>query len=147
MADRNRKPLRDAVFQTYISRRYIATLILHFEEQGIEITSMSDLVRTVLQFFSQIAVNEWGAREVLSSEDATEIIKRKFSNLELNPGGRMLPSYMKNVQRESIGYDDIPQGLTRTDRLEEEIEAEIEASIPSAIENFLEQMRRERGEL
>jgi hypothetical protein len=142
----NRQPLKDAVLQTYIPRRIMATLILHFEKEGIEVNSMSDLIRTVLQYFSQIAVNEWGAREVLSSEDATEIIKRKFPKIEMNPGGRMLPAYMKNIKRESFGTQDAELPTERTNRLEEEIEAEIEASIPSAIENFLEKMRRERGD-
>ena len=143
--EQNRKPLSDSVVQTYISRRHLATLILHFEDQGITVSSMSDMLRTVIQYFSQLAVNEWGAREILSSEDATEIIHRKFPKIELNPGDRMLPAYMKNVSRESLGDSQIllPR---RTEEMEAQIEAEIEASIPDAIENFLEQMRRERGE-
>lgn len=142
------KPLNDSVINGYVPRRDIATILIHFQEHGPEIKSMSELIREVIGQYAKLVVDQLEVPEVLSSEDATRIIREALPKTNLNPGGRNYPYYLKNLQAEEIAFDpmQVPlrKRLTKTDIIQEEEKEAIAGSAQAALTAFRKQRDEQR---
>lgn len=99
-----RRRVNDTIVQTRCDRRTLATLLEFFRNKGIHVSSLSDLIRVTMEQMRHFATEFEGAKDILSTEDATYILK-SLGRASLNPGGRNMFTHVQQMQKESIYLD------------------------------------------
>jgi len=87
---------RDALVETWIDRRYLATVALIMVKEEIPPVSVSDIVRTAIETVVNISVMKGGIELVQTTEEASRILQRFKVNL--NRGDKGKRNLMQNLQ-------------------------------------------------
>ena len=138
------RPLNDSFVHTYVPRRDLATIYLFLESQGVRTSSLSDLIRNIIEQFYFVVVNNLGGEPVLSSEDATRILKGAYQKVNLNSGGRHMPAYLKNLQREDLLLGRSPrEDLIQQDQFVEATADNVASETEAALAEFRRMIQNE----
>ena len=139
--------VNDTVVQTRCDRRSLATILVAFREKGAHVTSLSSLLRMIIEQMRYVVLNS-GTEEVLSTEDATTLIKG-LGRAGLNPGHRAMFTHKQQRERESsfLEYGSFDHNTnTRTRRTKELLNKSPQIDLSDSVQeeataNFLQQRR------
>lgn len=92
--------VNDTVVQTRCDRRSLATILVDFRNRGANVSSLSSFLRMIIEQMHFIVVSQ-GAEEILSTEDATFMIKG-LGRAGLNPGMRAMFTHNQQSKKESL---------------------------------------------
>jgi len=104
---------RDALVETWIDRRYLATAALKMSEQGAPPVSMSDIVRACVETVVNSGVNHGIVKEIQTTAEANGFLRRFKANL--NRGDRGKRNLMRNLQMDVMEAE-AGGGETETDQ-------------------------------
>lgn len=90
----------DSVAQTRCDRRTLATLAQYFSKQKA-IGSISSLIRDALELTERAILSEDPDLEVLTMEEAEQVLESYFGDVSLNPDGKNVRMYQRQLERES----------------------------------------------
>lgn len=93
--------VNDTVVQTRCDRRSLATILMFMRSKGVYVGSLSSLTRMIIEQMNRIVVDVEGGEEVLSTIDASEIL-RDLGRASLNPGGRGMFTHVQQMQKEEL---------------------------------------------
>lgn len=115
-----RERVNDTVVQTRCDRRSLATILACFRNKGAYISSLSSLLRMIVEQMNFIVLAEKGTEEILSTEDATLMLK-ELGRAGLNPGERGMFTHDRQRKKEAlfIEYGDFDYMKTRTKHTKE----------------------------
>lgn len=97
----NSNRVNDSVISVRLDRRPLATLAMFFEKTGDYPTSISMLMRMIVEELKEILVSHSLIEEVVSTNDAT-IILRRYGITNLNSGRRGERQYHKRLELEDL---------------------------------------------
>uniref|UniRef100_A0A6M3JZM4 Uncharacterized protein n=1 Tax=viral metagenome TaxID=1070528 RepID=A0A6M3JZM4_9ZZZZ len=132
----------DASIQARVSRKTLATIAMYLYDKGWPVRTKSELVRMAIEGFKKVIVSR-GAREVLSSLEATRALERAgLGNLNVR-GDR---KFLEQLQLESDEGEDIvfsellANPYEHTKRIITKRDEEIQAELDEAVKHLQHNM-------
>jgi len=95
------KRLNDAVVQSRVDKRCLATVSKWYVSRGVLPRSASELIRNILEDFVEILVSNGKVELIDNSEDARQILDDLFGNV-FNPGRRGRDNEYVNLSMDDI---------------------------------------------
>jgi hypothetical protein len=111
----------DAVLQTSVDRRDLATIAEYFRRKGIISLNRSTVVRLAIETLAKIIVKNGGI-EFAKTEDAQSVLEELGID-QLNPSRRLVANYLANLEMDSSeddqdGDDELPKPLPVSKQVE-----------------------------
>ncbi len=104
-----KKRLGNCTAQTRCDKCTLATLYLFHKDGRGHVSSMSELIRLTLEFVENYVETNNPDFYIMSSEDADDILSEAFK-ANLNPKGKYMTTFMKQLQREDAYLEGRPVG-------------------------------------
>lgn len=92
----------DALAQAWVDRRDLAMLAVWFDSHGIQIKTMTDLVRTCIIQMVEHAVSQGHIERIKYTSEAEDVLNSLFVNLSLNPKGRGDRNLLHNMMLDEV---------------------------------------------
>lgn len=130
---------KDALVQSWIDRRHIATLIKWMESQGIQPRYMSEVLNTAISSLVEALISQGRTTRVQFTQEADKIIDRSIKT-SLNPSGRGRKSYQHNLELDDLRLEALgrpKQNETPASNLQEQQAADFEEQIRREAEKLL----------
>lgn len=97
---------KDAFIQSWMDRRYIATLIKWLESQGVQPRYMSEVLNSAMITMVNTLVKQDQVSLVQFTSEADQVIKRTVRT-KLNPSGRGNKNYQINLELDDARFEAI----------------------------------------
>uniref|UniRef100_A0A6H1ZIC3 Uncharacterized protein n=1 Tax=viral metagenome TaxID=1070528 RepID=A0A6H1ZIC3_9ZZZZ len=94
----------DAIIQSSCDRRTLATIAIWLRKNGEPVGSASSVVRLGIERLREIIITHFGAEDIETSDDATDILKFVGAG-KINPAGRNVATYVKKMELENAVFE------------------------------------------
>ena len=94
----------DAIIQSSCDRRTLATIAIWLRKNGEPVGSASAVVRLGVERLREIIITHFGAEDIETTDDATDILKFVGAG-KVNPAGRNVATYVKKMELENAVYE------------------------------------------